>query len=89
MGQIIRDWYNNEIGIIPAKGENPMLRHGYGPSGALCKDCVHLLRNEHHNQTYFKCELYKLSHGGASDFRARWPACKKFEAGEQKTIFTE
>lgn len=89
MSTVIRDWSGKEIGIVPAKGENPMLRHGYGPDGAQCKDCVHLLRNYHHNQTYFKCDLYKLSHGKSSDFRKSWPACKKFERGEQKTVYTE
>src|SRR5947209_5246716 len=61
MSTIIRDWNNNEIGIVPDKGENPMLVHGYGPRGATCKECVHLLRNSHHNQTYYKCEKYGIA----------------------------
>jgi hypothetical protein len=84
-------WNGQEIGLVPDKGQNPMLRHGSGPEGKTCGDCAHLLKNNHRGCLYWKCDLYKLSHGGASDFRKKWPACKKFEqqAGARETIYSE
>jgi hypothetical protein len=35
-------------------------------------------------KTYLKCELGPLSHGAATDWRASWPACGKYEDGEGK-----
>ena len=82
MGKELIDWQGKVIGELPGKGENPMLVHGRGPEGARCGTCVFLLKGQYHNVTYQKCSLYKLTHGAASDFRAKWPACSKYEKKE-------
>lgn len=64
----------------PKKGENPcVLLYGSGPEDKKCGDCTHFHRLYYHNQTYFKCDLRKITHGAASDHRLRWPTCSKFE----------
>ena len=44
-----------------------------------CGDCKHLLTREFSN-TYFKCRIYGVSGGPATDWRKFWDACSKFEA---------
>ena len=80
MAKIVRGWDGAQIGIVPAKNENPMLIFGYGPDGATCKDCAHFVRLPYRGQTYRKCNLRKITHGKASDHKALWPACKRYEA---------
>ena len=60
-------------------------------SGAHCGDCVHLVKNNHHGQIYYKCGRYGLSHGKATDWRLHWQACGLFEQqiGERKAVYTE
>jgi hypothetical protein len=31
-----------------------------------------------HGRRYYKCDVYGLSHGGATDWRIRWTACGRF-----------
>lgn len=80
MAKKIIGWDGTQIGIVPSQGENPMLVFGYGPDGATCKSCAHLIRDDWHNKTYLKCNLRKHTRGAGSDHRASWPACKKYEA---------
>lgn len=64
---------------------NPLrAKYGAGPEGQTCKGCVHLLKIHYHDQRYLKCDMRRLTHGSASDHRARWLACGKFEAGSGK-----
>lgn len=42
-----------------------------------CGACTHLVRREMAG-TYFKCSLYGDTHGPATDWRLRWPACGRF-----------
>ena len=42
--------------------------------GRTCRRCAHLLRFRRNN-TYLKCELNRITHGPATDWRASWPAC--------------
>ncbi len=44
-----------------------------------CADCHHLRRLRYAN-TYLKCEVYGITGSEASDWRAKWTACGKFEA---------
>lgn len=58
---------------------NPCVRvYGYGPEGAACKTCRHLERR-HFNRTIFKCALRNNTRSPATDHRAGWPACGKYE----------
>lgn len=79
-----KDLFGNEIKeperIIKntAAKINPMLKI-YGHSdGRKCKYCVHFIVKKMGNK-YFKCALRKITNGPATDHRANWPACGKFE----------
>ncbi len=74
MAKIVRGWDNQEIGVVPAKGENPMLVFGYGPDGATCKDCVQL-QSFKQSATWHRCALRVRG-----NHKVSWPACKKYEA---------
>lgn len=54
--------------------------HSAGLSGARCRDCTHLCRKSPGRRHVLKCELAYQSMSAASDWRAGWPACGKFEA---------
>jgi len=61
----------------------PMHRlYGRGPEGARCGACRHLLRTGNANNTYLKCALGPRSHGPGTDWRARWPACGRFQTAD-------
>lgn len=63
----------------PAKAIARMhLKHGPGPDGRTCRRCDHLLRDPWHRRTYFKCRLFGVTSGPATDWRLNWPACGKF-----------
>ena len=60
--------------------------HGlYGKTdGKTCKACIHLLRFR--QGTYWhKCNLSKMTKSTASDWRAGWPACGKYEESKVET----
>jgi hypothetical protein len=79
----MEDWFSNaasKAGYVPlvnGKGKiNPCLAlYGKGPEGKRCKECKLLFRH----LRFFKCELRGFTHGPATDHRANWPACGKFE----------
>jgi len=53
----------------------------YGKSeGQICKNCRHFIVKEFGNR-YFKCGKATESSSPATDWRARWQACGKFEPG--------
>ena len=63
---------------------NKMVRKfGRGPQGAKCKTCEHLVRVTY-SKSYLKCELYGMSKCTASDFRAKWDSCAKYEIEKAK-----
>lgn len=57
-------------------------RPGTGSTGETCGSCKHLYRR-HMAKTYLKCALNEKNWtgGGASDVRAKDPACKFWERG--------
>ena len=60
--------------------KNPMVRiFGIDEQGRRCKACKRLFRFTPGANSYFKCELRPLTRGPASDHRANWQACAKFE----------
>lgn len=46
-----------------------------GPDGATCGAC----KFRHGKMRYPKCELGPATRGPATDVRAYWPACHRFE----------
>ncbi len=40
-----------------------------------CSTCAHLVRKS----VYLKCAMTKMTSGAATDIRAKWPACVKWE----------
>ena len=47
--------------------------HGKTP-GKICGDCEHFIRYKW-DKTYFKCELWHVSHSAATDIRKKAEAC--------------
>src|SRR5258708_2915674 len=73
-------WYHERWVCLTCWHDNPCLAlYGDGPANTQCRACGHLIRDRHHDQTYLKCELRKLTRGAGSDHRASYPACAKFE----------
>jgi len=50
-------------------------------AGETCGGCAHLIRSESHSgaKVWLKCGLAPRSGGRATDTRARWPACQRWE----------
>jgi hypothetical protein len=63
------------------EGINPCIAlYGYGPEGAICRDCTHCrYRQDNPKAKHWKCDLRKLTHGAATDHRVGWPACGRYE----------
>jgi hypothetical protein len=47
-----------------------------------CKGCKYLLKFDYHNRTYYKCELWVISHSAATDIRLKNKACNKWKPRE-------
>ncbi len=45
-----------------------------------CGTCVHRVSLNHHGEYWPKCDLSTITHGQATDVRAWWPACPRWEA---------
>lgn len=54
-------------------------RYGSGPDGQTCKDCAHLIALAH-ARNYYKCKVFGVTSGPATDWRVKWLACGAFEA---------
>lgn len=44
-----------------------------------CGQCAHRVPYRYHDRAYPKCGLVSLAHSEATDCRAWWPACNRFE----------
>jgi hypothetical protein len=49
---------------------------------ARCKSCAHLVREDYHNTTYYKCGLSRTSRGAGTDWRVSWQACGRYSEEE-------
>jgi hypothetical protein len=67
---------------------NPCVKlFGKGPEGKTCKGCKHLTRMLY-GHTVLKCdERTDLTHGKATDQKAGWNACNRFEEGENRRYY--
>ena len=54
--------------------------------GRYCGECKHFLRFLR-GGSWSKCELTQMSASKATDWRARWEACGKFEEATEKRTF--
>ena len=62
---------------------NPCVRlYGPGPEGAKCETCVQLLRKRL-SKTYLKCDFRENTNGAATDHKAGWAACARYEEATQ------
>jgi hypothetical protein len=57
---------------------------GTGPAGETCRGCRHAAGLPHGSKTIYKCDLMQAcwTHGGATDIKLRWEACRCWEAKE-------
>lgn len=78
--------------VAPAKrGINPCLRlYGLGPEGDHCKTCTHLFVRSRAG-TYYKCDLRTITDGAATDHRAGWPTCGRYQRrkGEIRAVWLD
>jgi len=83
----VNEWQEWQAKILAEtetiKAASPAIRPMYAAygrtAGKICGQCAHLVADGHHNKTYYKCELARMSHGAGTDFRRKWEACGKFE----------
>jgi len=54
--------------------------YGQDEGGRPCKGCHHLIRYTPGATTFLKCELAGVTGSEASDWRAKWLACGKYQA---------
>lgn len=77
------DIFGNEV--EPKEPEKPSrkfktMQEQFGcTEGKVCNMCKHIFRGEHHNHTYYKCSLWRISHCTATDIRLKDKACGKYE----------
>lgn len=79
------------IKSLPSANDRPVhlrctpVPSGTGPAGETCRTCKHLCHTGHDGK-YLKCGLCRemWTHGPATDLRARWPACAKWETKEDQ-----
>lgn len=74
------------------QGQHPLTKlplHPLAPADAqpsdrgrphTCGDCAHRLILHWHDGTYAKCDVAGLTHSAATDCRAWWPGCTRWEA---------
>ena len=53
--------------------------HGIKEGNDTCKTCDHLMNGYYHGKSYYKCELWIVSHSSATDIRLKNRACNKYE----------
>lgn len=51
--------------------------------GETCKRCTYFIHVRPGQNTYRKCRVFGITGGPATDWKARYPACGKFEAKEK------
>lgn len=61
---------------------------GSGPDGETCKTCRFAERIRWHDKTYHKCKLMEKywTHGGGTDIKLRWAACKSWVPPESRVL---
>lgn len=66
------------------RGVHPLRRTSRThPDVGTCGDCAHRVVLGYHNRSWPKCEIAGITHGAGTDCRAWWPACDRYEPGDQ------
>ncbi|WP_158993421.1 hypothetical protein [Mucilaginibacter sp. L196] len=72
--------------VLPLKNRsgsfniNPCIAvFGAGPDNTRCKACKHLASKGNGAKNFFKCDLRTITNGPATDHKANWPTCSKFD----------
>ncbi|PKN85921.1 MAG: hypothetical protein CVU46_09560 [Chloroflexi bacterium HGW-Chloroflexi-8] len=82
MTNIWKDWFEKQTdqtaADLPKRIQHMRIVHGRRDD-KTCGDCRHFHVLGGYARNYYKCELFRLSHGTATDWRVRWPACGKWE----------
>ena len=80
------DIFGNEVEfddvpvIKKGKPKFKTMQEKYGTlESFFCRDCKHLLKEDFHGKTYYKCELWYVSNSEATDIRLKHTACRKYE----------
>ena len=85
-GGMFPDWYAEQLAAHPELQLPERIRkmhRMYGLSKShTCGKCKFFLRF-HQSTTWFKCDLTTFTGGAATDWRAKWPACGKWEESEE------
>lgn len=74
-------WKDAAISFEPVPRSLGLMWRTYGRrESKKCGTCAHLVINlGNTGNRYFKCELYGITSGAATDFRKKWTACGKWE----------
>lgn len=64
------------------RGIHPLTRGKARPDLGNCGTCAHRVLQLHYDRTYPKCERGPRSSGAATDVRRWWPACDRYEPGD-------
>ena len=77
------DIFGNIVEPIKPKGgrkKSKTMQELHGTKeGETCKTCTHCIKCGYHGRTYYKCELWIISHSAATDIRLKNKACNKWE----------
>lgn len=65
---------------LVASGVHPLTKTAARPDLGTCGTCVHRVMQHGGASNYPKCDLSPMSRSAASDIRAWWPACDRWEA---------
>jgi hypothetical protein len=63
-----------------ARGIHPATKVKLLDNGETCGSCIHSVKAD---DRWWKCELVSMSRGAGSDIRVSWPACQKWEFGNE------
>lgn len=82
------DIFGNEVTVkkeFPVGKRYRTMQQMYGiKEGKKCGDCKHCINCGYHGRSYYKCELWIISHSSATDIRLKNTACNKYESEETK-----
>lgn len=76
-----RSWTVRARALVSA-GVHPLTRGKARPDLGTCGECAHRVLTTYHARAWPKCEVGPRTHGEQTDVRAWWPACDRFEPGD-------
>jgi hypothetical protein len=77
------EWFEKYKDDISYPERLRVMHASYGTTpGKVCKNCIHL-RRYHAGASWLKCELTKSTQSSATDWKAGWPACGKYEESQK------